>query len=158
MISALTVASSVCCFGAAFLSHKILPVRPITDSDVIRAQSISGTINKLSREEVEREAKTTKDLVDFYLNKTASLEDVLELATKTADIRSAYRVLVEQISKLPEEDEERGRLELLKKAAEEYYRFLVVPPVNASVSVQITKSPDTIQQDIDPGMQGSTNL
>jgi hypothetical protein len=145
MLSALTVASSICCFGASFLSHKLLPVRPITDSDVIRAQSIKGTLNTMSRQEVEREAKSTKDLVDFYLNKTASLEDVLELATKTTDIRSAYRVLIEQISKLPEEDEERGRLELLKKAAEEYYRFLVVPPAQqGSVSVEITKSFETV--------------
>lgn len=134
MISAIAGASAICCFAASYVAHQILPVKPVSPSTMVSSQSTSGTINLLSKEELQRQAKTPKEFVDFYLKKQATLENVTEAITGTSDIRSAHRVISEKAK-----TDETGYFELLKKSLEDQYIFLK-PETTPQISVSITRA------------------
>jgi hypothetical protein len=129
MISAIAGASAICCFAASYVAHQFLPVRPITISS---QTSIAETINLLSKDELQKQAKTPKDFVDFYLKKQATLENVVESLTNKSDIQSAYNEIVS----VSPDREDYGYFELLKKALESQYTFLKPEIQNISVSIK----------------------
>lgn len=134
MISAIAAASAVCCFAASYVAHQVLPVKPVNQSTMVSSQSTSGTVNVLSKEELKRQGKTPKELVDFYMKKQATLENVVEVITDTTDIESAYKVIVEK-----SKADETGYFKLLKKSLEDQYTFLKVDET-PQVSISITRT------------------
>lgn len=134
MISAIAGASAVCCFAVSYVAHQILPVKPVSQSTMVSTQSTTGTINLLSKEELQRQAKTPKEFVDFYLKKQATLENVAEAITGASDIRGAYKDIAEKSN-----EDETGYFELLKKSLEDQYTFLK-PDETPQVSISITRA------------------
>jgi hypothetical protein len=133
MISAIAGASAICCFAVSYVAHQILPVKPVSQANMVSSQSTSGTINLLSKEELQRQAKTPKEFVDFYLKKQATLENVAEAITGTTDIRSAHRIIAEKAI-----EDESGYFDLLKKSLEDQYIFLK-PESPQQISISITR-------------------
>jgi hypothetical protein len=136
MISAITGASAICCFAASYVAHQILPVKPAEKADMIASQSTSGAFNVLSKEELQRQAKTAKDLVDFYIKKQATLEDVVKVLTHAPDIQHAHQRILETLRTTPRDSDDYGYFELLKKSLEDEYSFLKSEDPQISVSIQ----------------------
>jgi predicted RNA binding protein with dsRBD fold (UPF0201 family) len=149
MISAIAGASAICCFAVSYVAHQVLPVKPISEASMVSSQSTTGTINLLSKEELQRQAKTPKEFVDFYLKKQATLENVAEAITKTTDIREAHRVIIEKSI-----GDDTGYFELLKKSLEDQYIFLK-PNESPQVSISITRGaipPGSVQSQVVPSL------
>jgi hypothetical protein len=145
MISAIAGASAICCFGISYMTHQLLPVKPISQADMI---STSGTITLLSKEELQNQAKTPKDFVDFYLKKQATLENVVKGLTGKQTIQEAYDDIVD-ILKTPSPETE--YFSVLKKDLESQYTFL--KQEDPRISVSITRSGSQIlpvQSQVDP--------
>jgi len=139
MISAIAGASAVCCFAVSYVAHKILPVKQISQASIVSSQSTSGTINLLSKEELQRQAKTPKEFVDFYLKKQATLENVVEAITQTTDIASSHKIILEKLNSLNPDTDEYGYFTLLKKSLEDEYIFLQADET-PQISVSITRA------------------
>ena len=133
MISAIAGASAICCFAVSYVAHQVLPVKPVNQATMVSSQSTTGTINLLSKEELQRQAKTPKEFVDFYLRKQATLENVSEAITGATDIRNAYKLISEK-----SHVDETGYFQLLKKSLEDQYIFLR-PYETPEISVSITR-------------------
>ena len=80
-------------FAAAYAAHMFFPVKPIDEADILLAQSTVGTVNILSKDSLEAQAKTPRELIDFYLKRKANLEDVIELVTGKSTIPEAFAEL-----------------------------------------------------------------
>lgn len=94
MISAVAGATAICCFAVSYVSHQILPVKPI-------------------------EAKTPKDYIDLYLNKQETFDELSQSLRTEEDVRSLYKMVTGRI-----ESENAGSIESLKKSLEEKYTYL----------------------------------
>ena len=98
----------------------------------------------MSREELQRRAKTPHEFVEFYLKKQATLENVVESITGTNDIQTGYNVILERLNSASEED--KGYFELLKKALESQYTFLTKKTQHISVSITRSDSQKSLEQ------------
>jgi len=126
MLAAITAGTAVCCFAVSYGIHQIIPVTPITDEDAISNKSTYGTYNLLSKDELKTK-KDVQELIDTYLNKRASLDDVLMTATGTSTLKEAYAEVVNKVTTL-QLGEEHARFVFLQKAAEEHYPEVKPPP------------------------------
>ncbi|NBR61140.1 hypothetical protein EB118_13320 [bacterium] len=148
MISAIAGASAICCFGLSYMSHQILPIKPISREDTI---STSGTVTLLSKEELQNQAKTPRDFVNFYLKKQATLENVVKGLTGKQTIQEAHDDVVYKLKTMSSETEDYGYFSVLKKDLESQYTFL--KREDPRVSVSITRSGSQIllgQSQVDP--------
>ena len=84
---------AVSCFGVAYAMHSIFPVKPIEEADMLLSQTTMGTVNVYSRDSLEKQAKGPKELIKYYLDGTANLEDVLVLVTGKSTVTDAYSAL-----------------------------------------------------------------
>ena len=108
---------AVSAFGAAYMAHMIFPVKPIDDADILLAQSTVGTVNLLSKDTLQSQAKTPRELIDLYLQRKANLEDVIELVTGKSTIPEAYA----ELQKMPPTPE----TVFLMKVTQKYYPTLL---------------------------------
>jgi hypothetical protein len=113
---------AVSCFGAAYAAHIVFPVQTIKDGQLLLSQSTLGTINIYNRDTLQREAKTTPELIKLYLARKANLEDVLEIVTKKSTIKDAYNALRAQ--------EQTPETVFLIKAAEQNYGVKAEEPTD----------------------------
>jgi hypothetical protein len=125
MLAAITAGTAVCCFATAYGLHQVAPVKPITDEDEIVNKSTYGTVNLLPQGDLK--TKSLQELIDAYLDKRASLDDVMMLATQTANLRDAFAAVSQKTTALPA-GEEHARFLFLKKAALDHYPELRPPP------------------------------
>lgn len=119
---------AVACFGAAYAAHSVFPVQPIKDAEILLSQSTLGTINVYNRDTLQREAKTTPELIKLYLARKANLEDVLEIVTKKSTIKEAYNALRAQ--------EQTPETIFLIKAAEQNYGVKAEEPTGENRAAQ----------------------
>ena len=137
MIAALTAGSAVCCFGVAYASHAMLPVKPVTPAEILKNQSTLNTVNVLTFNELK--TRTMKERVDAYTSGRANLQDVMMVTADRPSLNQSYVVIAKKIEQLPAGSEERGYYEFLKKAADDHFSGFVpvaVPqPVPAPVAV-----------------------
>jgi hypothetical protein len=129
MIAALTAGSAVCCFGVAFASHMILPVRPVTSAEVLKNQSTFNTLNFLSVEELK--TRSIKERITAYTSSRANLQDVMIVTSGSPTLNQAYVVIAKKIETLPVGSEERGYYEFLKKASDDHFSGIVQQPSEA---------------------------
>ena len=125
MLAAITAGTAVCCFATAYGLHQVAPVKPITDEDEIVNKSTYGTVNLLPQGDLK--TKNLQGLIDAYLDKRASLDDVMMLATQTANLRDAFAAVSQKTKALPA-GEEHTRFLFLQKAALDHYPELRPPP------------------------------
>jgi len=125
MLAAITAGTAVCCFATAYGLHQVAPVKPITDEDEIVNKSTYGTVNLLPQGDLK--TKNLQELIAAYLDKRASLDDVMMLATQTANLRDAFAAVSQKTTALPA-GEEHARFLFLKKAALDHYPELRPPP------------------------------
>jgi hypothetical protein len=125
MLAAITAGTAVCCFATAYGLHQVAPVKPITDEDEIVNKSTFGTVNLLPQGDLK--TKSLQELIDAYLDKRASLDDVMMLATQTTNLRDAFASVSQKTTALPA-GEEHARFLFLKKAALDHYPELRPPP------------------------------
>ena len=89
MIAALTAGSAVCCFGVAYASHMILPVKPVTPAEILKNQSTLNTLNFLTKDELK--TRSIQERIAAYTSSRANLLDVLGhnslLIHKLSDLR-----------------------------------------------------------------------
>lgn len=130
MIAALTAGSAVCCFGVAYASHSVLPVKPVTPAEILKNQSTLNTLNFLTKEELT--TRSIKERIEAYTSGRANLGDVMVITADKPTINQAYVVIAKKIEQSPPESEERGQFEFLKKAADDHYSGLIVVPTPAS--------------------------
>ncbi len=108
---------AVSSFGAAYAAHMIFPVKAIDDADILLAQSTVGTVNVLSKDSLQAQAKTPREMIDLYLQRKANLEDVIELVTGKSTIPEAYA----ELQKMPPTPE----TVFLMKVTQKYYPTLL---------------------------------
>lgn len=125
MLAAITAGTAVCCFATAYGLHQVVPVKPITDEDEIVNKSTYGTVNLLPQGDLK--TKNLKELIDAYLDKRASLDDVMMQVTQTANLRDAFAAVSQKTKALPA-GEEHARFLFLQKAALDHYPELRPPP------------------------------
>jgi hypothetical protein len=140
MIAALTAGSAVCCFGVAYATHSILPVKPVTPAEILKNQSTLNTVNVLSSDELK--TRTLQERINAYTSSRANLQDVLMVTAERPNLNQAYVAIAKKIETFPPESTERGQYEFLKKAADDHFSGFVpvvqpsVPkPIPAPVSV-----------------------
>ena len=118
MIAALTAGSTVCCFGVAYLTHMILPVKPVSGGDLLKYRSTLNTLNVLSREDLK--SRSLQDRIDAYTDKRANLEDVFVVTTGEPTMDRAYVSIAKKIERITDPNE-RGQYEFLKLAADTHF-------------------------------------
>jgi hypothetical protein len=118
MIAALTAGSAVCCFGVAYASHMILPVKPVTPAEILKNQSTLNTLNFLTKDELK--IRSIQDRITAYTSGRANLIDVLLVTTDKPTLNQAYVVVAKKIETFPPGSEERGQYEFLRKAADDH--------------------------------------
>ena len=84
---------AVSSFGVAYAAHIMFPVQPIPDRDMLLSRSTVGTLNFIQKNDLL--PRTTRQLINLYLNKNANLQDVIESITDTSNINDAYSALLE---------------------------------------------------------------
>ena len=84
---------AVSSFGVAYAAHIMFPVQPIPDRDMLLSRSTAGTLNFIQKNDLL--PRTTRHLINLYLNKTANLQDIIEAITDTSNINDAYSELLE---------------------------------------------------------------
>lgn len=92
---------AISAFGAAYVANLVFPVKPIEEADLLLSQSTIGTVNIFNKEELERDKKTPRQLIEIYLQRKANLEDVIEIITGKSSIQEAYAKLL-QMNETPE--------------------------------------------------------
>ena len=110
---------AVSCFGVAYAAHSIFPVKPIEEADMLLSQTTLGTVNVFSRDSLEKQAKTPKELIQYYLDGTANLEDVLILVTGKPTVTDAYAAL--------QQNPTTAENKFLIRAAETHYHLSPAP-------------------------------
>jgi hypothetical protein len=113
-------------------------VKPITDEDEIVNKSTYGTVNLLP--DADLKTKSLQELIDAYLDKRASLDDVMMLATRTANLRDAFAAVTQKTTALPA-GEEHARFLFLKKAALDHYPELRPPPEPVVLAAAAASAP-----------------
>ena len=125
MIAALTAGSAVCCFGVAYATHMILPVKPVTPAEILKNQSTLNTLNFLTKEELK--TRSIQERIAAYTSSRANLLDVLLVTADKPTLNQAYVVIAKKIETFPPESEERGQYEFLRKAADDHLNGFVPP-------------------------------
>jgi hypothetical protein len=123
MIAALTAASAVCCFGAAYATHMMLPVKPVTPAEILKNQSTLNTVNLLTFNELK--PLTTQQRIDAYTSGRANLQDVMMATADRQTLNQSYVAIAKKIETFPPESTERGQHEFLKKAADDHFSGFV---------------------------------
>ena len=126
MIAALTAGSAVCCFGVAYATHMMLPVKPVTPAEILKNQSTLNTVNLLTFNELKD--RPLQDRIDAYTSSRANLQDVMMATTERPTLNQSYVAIAKKIPTLPPESKERGQYEFLKKAADDHFSGFVPPP------------------------------
>ena len=80
MIAALTAGSAVCCFGASYAAHQMLPVKPVNPEDALKNKSTMNTVNILTADELK--TRSLKERIDAYTSSRANLQDVMSHGTE----------------------------------------------------------------------------
>ena len=125
MIAALTAGSAVCCFGVAYASHMILPVKPVTPAEILKNQSTLNTLNFLTKDELK--TRSIQERIAAYTSSRANLLDVLLVTADKPTLNQAYVVVAKKIETFPPGSEERGQYEFLRKAADDHLSGFVPP-------------------------------
>ena len=125
MIAALTAGSAVCCFGVAYASHMILPVKPVTPAEILKNQSTLNTLNFLTKDELK--TRSIQERIAAYTSSRANLLDVLLVTADKPTLNQAYVVIAKKIETFPPGSEERGQYEFLRKAADDHLSGFVPP-------------------------------
>lgn len=125
MIAALTAGSAVCCFGVAYASHMILPVKPVTPAEILKNQSTLNTLNFLTKDELK--TRSIQERIAAYTSSRANLLDVLLVTADKPTLNQAYVVVAKKIETFPAGSEERGQYEFLRKAADDHLNGFVPP-------------------------------
>ena len=127
MIAALTAGSAVCCFGAAYATHMMLPVKPVTPAEILKNQSTLNTLNFLTKEELK--TRSIQERIAAYTSSRANLQDVILATSDKPTLNQAYVTIAKKIEQHPAGSEERGQYEFLKKAADDHLSgFVPVAP------------------------------
>ena len=126
MIAALTAGSAVCCFGAAYAAHMMLPVKPVNDAEILKNQSTLNTVNLLTFNELK--TRPIQERIDAYTSSRANLQDVMMATTDRPTLNQSYVAIAKKIPTLPAESKERGQYEFLKKAADDHFTGFIPPP------------------------------
>lgn len=127
MIAALTAGSAVCCFGAAYATHMMLPVKPVNDAEILKNQSTLNTVNLLTFNELK--TRPIQERIDAYTSSRANLQDVMMVTADRPTLNQSYVAIAKKIPTLPAESKERGQYEFLKKAADDHFTGFI--PVQA---------------------------
>lgn len=126
MIAALTAGSAVCCFGAAYATHMMLPVKPVNAAEILKNQSTLNTVNLLTFNELK--TRPLQERIDAYTSSRANLQDVMMATTERPTLNQSYVAIAKKIPTLPPESKERGQYEFLKKAADDHFTGFIPPP------------------------------
>lgn len=126
MIAALTAGSAVCCFGVAYASHMMLPVKPVTPAEILKNQSTLNTVNLLTFNELKD--RPLQELINAYTSGRANLQDVMMVTAERSTLNQSYVAIAKKIPTLPAESTERGQYEFLKKAADDHFTGFIPPP------------------------------
>lgn len=126
MIAALTAGSAVCCFGVAYATHMMLPVKPVNAAEILKNQSTLNTVNLLTFNELKD--RPLQERIDAYTSSRANLQDVMMATTERPTLNQSYVAIAKKIPTLPAESKERGQYEFLKKAADDHFSGFVPPP------------------------------
>ena len=126
MIAALTAGSAVCCFGVAYASHMMLPVKPVTPAEILKNQSTLNTVNVLTFNELKD--RPLQERINAYTSSRANLQDVMMATAERPTLNQSYVAIAKKIPTLPPESAERGQYEFLKKAADDHYTGFIPPP------------------------------
>ena len=126
MIAALTAGSAVCCFGVAYATHMILPVKPVNAAEILKNQSTLNTVNLLTFNELK--TRPLQERIDAYTSSRANLQDVMMSTTERPTLNQSYVAIAKKIPTLPPESKERGQYEFLKKAADDHFSGFVPVP------------------------------
>ena len=126
MIAALTAGSAVCCFGAAYATHMMLPVKPVNAAEILKNQSTLNTVNLLTFNELKD--RPLQERIDAYTSSRANLQDVMMVTTDRPTLNQSYVAIAKKIPTLPAESKERGQYEFLKKAADDHFTGFIPPP------------------------------
>lgn len=139
MIAALTAGSAVCCFGVAYATHMILPVKPVTPAEILKNQSTLNTLNFLTKEELK--TRSIQERIAAYTSSRANLLDVLLVTADKPTLNQAYVVIAKKIETFPPGSEERGQYEFLRKAADDHLSgFVPKPPTDNQPNQLIQES------------------
>lgn len=128
MIAALTAGSAVCCFGAAYAAHMMLPVKPVNDAEILKNQSTLNTVNLLTFNELK--TRPLQERIDAYTSSRANLQDVMMVTADRPTLNQSYVAIAKKIPTLPAESKERGQYEFLKKAADDHFTGFIPVPAN----------------------------
>ena len=126
MIAALTAGSAVCCFGAAYATHMMLPVKPVNAAEILKNQSTLNTVNLLTFNELK--TRPLQERINAYTSSRANLQDVMMVTAERPSLNQSYAAIAKKIPTLPPESEERGQYEFLKKAADDHFTVFIPPP------------------------------
>lgn len=126
MIAALTAGSAVCCFGVAYATHMMLPVKPVNAAEILKNQSTLNTVNLLTFNELK--TRPLQERIDAYTSSRANLQDVMMVTAERPSLNQSYAAIAKKIPTLPPESKERGQYEFLKKAADDHFTGFIPPP------------------------------
>ena len=126
MIAALTAGSAVCCFGAAYATHMMLPVKPVNAAEILKNQSTLNTVNLLTFNELKD--RPLQERIKAYTSSRANLQDVMMVTAERPTLNQSYAAIAKKIPTLPPESTERGQYEFLKKAADDHFTGFIPPP------------------------------
>ncbi len=84
---------AVSSFGVAYAAQLMFPVKPIQEADILLSQSTIGTVNILSKDELQSQQKTPRELITLYMNRKANLQDIIEIVSGKTGIRESYAQL-----------------------------------------------------------------
>ena len=141
MIAALTAASAVCCFGAAYATHMMLPVKPVTPAEILKNQSTLNTVNLLTFNELK--PLTTQQRIDAYTSGRANLQDVMMATADRQTLNQSYVAIAKKIETFPPESTERGQHEFLKKAADDHFSGFVPKADSATPPTLVSSAPSS---------------
>ena len=125
MIAALTAGSAVCCFGAAYATHMMLPVKPVNAAEILKNQSTLNTVNLLTFNELKD--RPLQERINAYTSSRANLQDVMMVTAERPTLNQSYAAIAKKIPTLPPESTERGQYEFLKKAADDHFTGFIPP-------------------------------
>jgi hypothetical protein len=126
MIAALTAGSAVCCFGAAYATHMMLPVKPVNAAEILKNQSTLNTVNLLTFNELKD--RPLQERINAYTSSRANLQDVMMVTAERPTLNQSYVAIAKKIPTLAPGSTERGQYEFLKKAADDHFTGFIPPP------------------------------
>ena len=139
MIAALTAGSAVCCFGAAYATHMMLPVKPVNAAEILKNQSTLNTVNLLTFNELKD--RPLQERINAYTSSRANLQDVMMVTAERPTLNQSYVAIAKKIPTLPPESTERGQYEFLKKAADDHFTGFIPPPAPPTAQPTATTPP-----------------